>query len=149
MAGKNWAGVVRPKHQTVKALVLGLVRQEKCVSKLQICRYLNGRDLRYCKYALGCYANMRKRAHYGLTHYVDCKISFMQVRYAIKKLVKDGLIWVRKQKWRDNWQHRGWDFMWIVRPVKRAPSSPTSIKDTYFKYGTLDLNGLNILKVSL
>lgn len=146
MAGKNWAGVVRPKHKTVKALVLGLVRYEGCISKLQICRWLNSRDLRYCKYALGCYANSRKRAFYGLTHYVDCKISFMQIRYAINKLVKEGLVWVKKQKWRDAWQHRGWDWMWIVRPVKasRPPSSPTSLSNTDFNYGIDYLQPLNI-----
>jgi len=73
----------------------------------------------------------------------------MQIRYAINKLVKEGLVWVKKQKWRDNWQHRGWDFMWIVRPVKikatpKAPSSPTSFLNPYLSYGIFDLQPLNI-----
>ena len=115
--GANFHGIIRLPHKAVKALVKGLINQEKCVSKLQICRKLNGKDLTYCKYALHCYANMRKRAEYGLIHYPACKISFMQVRYAINKLVKEGLVWVKRQKWPDHWQPRGWDNMWICRPV--------------------------------
>jgi hypothetical protein len=116
--GKNFHGIVRPKHQTVKALVQGLINQEKAISKLQICRKLNQRDLAYCKYAFRCYANSRKRAMYGLIHYADCQISWMQIRYAIKKLVADGKVWVKRQKWPDGWQPRGWDWMWICRPGK-------------------------------
>ncbi len=118
LGNKNYHSVERLKHQTVKALVKGLITQEKCVSKLQICRKLNGNDITDCNYALNCYANQRKRADYNRIFVSDCKISFMQVRYAITKLVGDGVIWVKRQKWPDHWQNRKWDYMAICRPVK-------------------------------
>jgi hypothetical protein len=118
MAGKNFYGIVRSPHKAVKSIVHGLINQQKAISKLQICRAMNARDLTYCKYAMRCYANSRKRAMYGLIHYADCHYSFMQIRYAIKKLVAEGKIWVKKQRWPDHWQPRGWDFMWICRPVQ-------------------------------
>lgn len=115
---KNYHGVVRPKHGVVKALVVGLIGQQKAISKLQVCRKLNGHDLVFCKYARTCYANSRKRAEYDKIHVADCNISFMQIRYAIQKLVAEGLVIVKRQKWPDHWQNRGWDFMAICRPVK-------------------------------
>lgn len=114
---KNYHSVVRPKHKTVKALVLGIISQEKALSKLQVCRKLNGNDVTDCKYARTCYANSRKRAEYDKIFVADCKISFMQIRYAIKKLIAEGEIWVKRQKWPDHWQNRKWDFMAICRPV--------------------------------
>jgi len=118
MPKMNFHGIERLKHKTVKALVHGLIKYEGCISKLQICRWLNAQDITYCKYAFRCYANSRKRAFYGLVHYADCKISFMQIRYAINKLIKEGKIWVKKQKWPDHFQPRGWDWMMICRPVQ-------------------------------
>ncbi|MHC4573378.1 MAG: hypothetical protein ACYS76_04490 [Planctomycetota bacterium] len=117
MGNKNYHSVERLPHQAVKALVWGIIGQEKALSKLQVCRKLNGNDVTDCKYARTCYANSRKRAEYGKIFVADCKISFMQIRYAIKKLVAEGLVHVKRQRWPDHWQNRGWDNMWICRPV--------------------------------
>jgi hypothetical protein len=114
---KNYHAIERPKHAEVKARVWELINGERAISKLQICRVLNGRDQAFCKYARTCYANSRKRGEYDKIHVADCKISFMQIRYAVKKLIADGVVWSVRQKWPDTYQNRGYDYMAICRPV--------------------------------
>lgn len=124
MGNKNYHGIERLKHGEVKARVLGLVTHEMAISKLQICRCLNGRDISYCKYAMGCYANIRKRTHYLDIFRPDCLISFDQVRYALKKLVQEGQISVTREEWPDHLQPRGYDNMAICRPMGYLGDSP-------------------------
>lgn len=81
----------------------------------QLCRALNGKPLRYC-YDCRDYANKWKRQRLVLKQ-PDCRIRKGSVWYRLQQLLAAGLVWAQREKRKDRFMSRGWDYFRIYRLV--------------------------------
>jgi hypothetical protein len=88
--------------------VFEVVSKNPKISKIQLCRCLNGKFKYYCN-RMQCFANPRKRKSFTIFK-PDCKISRNRVFYALKKLQEKKLVVIKRMKKPDGKNNRGWDW---------------------------------------
>jgi len=88
-----------------------LKRSPRGLSCSQTCRLLNDKPLSYC-YDCRDYGNYWKRKR-GILKEPDCGIRKGPVWYRLQQLLKEGLVRAQREKRKDRFMSRGWDWMKI------------------------------------
>jgi len=106
------------KNDTMEQLLLAAIHQEPGRCKSQYCRKVNGHGSEelFCK-NMNCYGNSWKRAG-GRLVVSSCKYRKPSVWRRLKSLLEQGLININKEKVKDRWISRGWDWMKVCRPLE-------------------------------
>lgn len=102
-------------EQQISTILLTAMRKEPGHCKSFYCRTINGKEERYC-YDKNCYGNSWKRAR-GICKISDCQFRKPTVWRKIKNLEISGLIKITREKVKDRWMSRGWDWMKVCRPI--------------------------------
>ncbi len=112
----EWKANYNRKQCEECAQLLTLIQNDPGHCKSHYCRALNGKAERYC-YNKNCYANRWKRARMPM-EISDCKHRKPTVWRRINVLQAAGLIHIIREKVRDKWMQRGWDWMKVCYPVE-------------------------------
>jgi len=99
----------------IPTLLLAAIREDPGHCKSHYCRAINGKPMRYC-YDKNCYGNSWKRKR-GICIPSDCQYRKPTVWRKITKLAEAGLIWINRERVKDRWMSRGWDWMKVCYPV--------------------------------
>lgn len=106
------------KGKRIRASVLDFLGSCPGMTTCDLCRKLNGvdpQDITYCN-LFSCYANSRKRAA-GRVSKCQCGYSLQLLRYHLKKLVTEGLLFFEKELRTDHLQNRGYDLYTCYYPA--------------------------------
>ena len=105
------------KNDLMEMKLLAIIHTQPGRCKAQNCRAVNnhGSDELFCKYK-SCYANAWKRKR-GEHSPSDCTFRKPSVWRRIKNLEIQGLISINREKVKDRWMSRGWDWMKVCRPT--------------------------------
>jgi hypothetical protein len=112
------------KNEILESKILAAIFSEPGRCKSQYCRIVNGHGNQdgvktdqecFCK-NFSCYGNAWKRKGGRLVP-SKCKYKKPSVWRKLKNLAAQGLITIKKEKVKDKWISRGWDWMKVCRPI--------------------------------
>jgi len=95
----------------VEARILLILKEYGELNSFQICRIINGKDLRDCKEAEDLSKTYYNYERYG-GHYACrfCETPYIKVLNALNRLIKKGLVKKERRKVPDPACNRGYDF---------------------------------------